>query len=266
MKGSGLALAPGFISTSVRLGRLRTGFGSLGLILRSLGVTLGRLGFGLGLRIRVSLGLNLRFSRGPLHRIARFRQVLSLDLGRFDFPASRLNGSACTLRGANALERHRLLDLARENDLGVLGKHRNDARLLQGLEVNDVALDLIELMQAHFGARHGPGGGEAELRQTPVERSLTTLESDLVIATLASALSLDATAAGFALASGCPTPHAQARTLRSMAGFQCIQSHIVGPKLRAALTPGFPLSTGAQPRGSSRDYRECRPLCRIGEA
>jgi len=26
--------------------------------------------------------------------------------------------------------------------------------LLQGLEVNDVALDLIELMQAHFGARH----------------------------------------------------------------------------------------------------------------
>src|SRR5260221_143559 len=187
MKGSGLALTLGFISTSVRLGRLRTGFGSLGLILRSLCVTLGRLGFGLGLRIR----------RGPLHRIARLRQVLSLDLGRFDFPASRLNGSACTLRGANALERHRLLDLARENDLGVLGKHRNDARLLQGLEVNDVALDLVELMQAHFGARHGDVGGEAELRQTPVERSLTTLESDLVIATLASALSLDTTAAGF---------------------------------------------------------------------
>jgi putative Mn2+ efflux pump MntP len=69
-----------------------------------------------------------------------------------------------------------------------------------------------------------------------------------VLATLASALSVDATAAGFSLARGCTTPHAQARMLGSMAGFQCIQSHIVGPKLRAALTPAFPLSTGAQPR------------------
>src|SRR5882724_11198561 len=96
LKGSGLALRIG-TGTGVRLCRLGTG-------LRSLGVTLRRLGFGLGLRIGVSLGLYLRLSRGPLHRIARLRHVGRVDLRRFDCAASRLDGSPRTFRGRDTLE------------------------------------------------------------------------------------------------------------------------------------------------------------------
>src|SRR5260370_42242627 len=109
LKGSGLALRIGAGICS--LCRLGTGFRRLCVVLSRLGVALRRLGFGLGLRIRVSLGLDLRFSLGPLHRIARFRHVLSLDLGLFDFTASRLDRSPRTLRGANTLQRHSLLKI-----------------------------------------------------------------------------------------------------------------------------------------------------------
>src|SRR6266702_537161 len=180
LKGSGLTLR---IATGVRLRRLGNSLCSLGVILRRLGFL--RVDF--RLRIRVSLGLDLRLSRGPLHRIARFRHVLWLDLRLFDRAAGRFDRSSRTLRGANTLECHSLLEFTREHDFRALREDRDDPRLLQRVEVNDSALDFLELIQAHFGARHGDVGTEAELRQPAIERSLTALESDLVIAALASA-------------------------------------------------------------------------------
>src|SRR5882762_1695548 len=112
MKGSGLAPRT---SAGFSLGCLGGGLGRLGLILCGLGIILCGLGIvfrRLGLRIRVSLGLYLRFSRGPLYRIAWLRQVLSLDLRLFDRAASRLDRGTRTLRSADAFQRHSLLDLA----------------------------------------------------------------------------------------------------------------------------------------------------------
>src|SRR5262249_10353308 len=68
---------------------------------------------------------------------------------------------------------------------------------------------------------------------TAIEGSLAALKANLVITTLASTLSLDAAAAGLALTRGGTTPHAQARALGSKARFECVKSHVVGPKVPA---------------------------------
>src|ERR1700736_6024524 len=116
LKDSGLVLGFAvrfrFRSLALRLGRFRVGFA--------------RLGFGFGLLVGLSLRLDLRFSLGPLHRIARLWQIGRIDLRLFDRTASRLDRSPRTLRGANTLERHGLLELARQDDLGALRKHRDN--------------------------------------------------------------------------------------------------------------------------------------------
>src|SRR6516165_3313781 len=54
-----------------------------------------------------------------------------------DLAARRLDGGARTLGGGHALERHRLLDLARQHHLGALGARWHHARLEERLEIDD---------------------------------------------------------------------------------------------------------------------------------
>src|SRR6185437_11098763 len=133
------------------------------------------------------------------------------------------------------LERHGLRERAREHDLGALGLHRNHARLLQGLEVDGLALDPRQLTEPDFGTGGRHGGAEADFRQPALNGHLAALEPYLVIAALAGALSLDAAAAGLALAGGGATPHAQPGALGAGRGLQCVESHGHGSSLARLL-------------------------------
>src|ERR1700691_1440099 len=109
----------------------------------------------------------------------------------------------------DALERHRLTYRAREHHLGTLGRRRHHAGLLQSLEIDGLALDPRKLPKPPFGARRRHRGGEADFRQPPLNGHLAALEAHLVVAALARALSLDAAAAGLALAGGGAASHPQ---------------------------------------------------------
>src|SRR5215471_11898596 len=107
-----------------------------------------------------------------------------------DAAARGLDGGARALGRGHALERHRLLDLARQHYLGALGARWHDARLEECLEVDNRRVDLGELVQAHLGARALDVGVEADLRHTALQRHLPALEPHLVVAALAGALAL----------------------------------------------------------------------------
>src|SRR6516164_5061280 len=143
-----------------------------------------------------------------------------------DLAARGLDGRARTLGGGHALERHRLLDLARQHHLGTLGAFWHHARLEQRRQVYDRRIDLLELVQPHFGARALDVGAEADLGYTTLQRHLPALEPDLVVAALARALALGAAAAGLALAGGSAAADAQPRAAAARSGPECVQSHV----------------------------------------
>src|SRR5215469_13503812 len=142
-----------------------------------------------------------------------------------DLAARGLDGRARTLGGGHALQRHRLLDLARQHYLGALGTRWHHARLEKRLQVHHLGIDLGKLVQPHLGARALDVGAEADLGHTPLQRHLPALESHLVVAALAGALALGAAAAGLALSGGSATPDAQPCTARARSRFQCVESH-----------------------------------------
>src|ERR1700761_9308267 len=107
----------------------------------------------------------------------RLLRCFRLRVSRLELAARGLDRSPCTLGRAYAFERHGLLDLAGQHDLGNLGEHRHHAGLLQRIQVDHAALDLLELVQTDLGTARGNIRAEAKLRQTAVERSLTTFEA-----------------------------------------------------------------------------------------
>src|SRR5215472_10871978 len=143
-----------------------------------------------------------------------------------DLAARGLDGRARTLGGGHALERHRLLDLARQHHLGALGTWWHHARLEERLQVHHGCVDLGELVQSHLGARALDVGAEADLGYTTLQRHLPALESHLVVAALARALALGTAAAGLALSGGSAAADAQPRTAAPGSGPECVQSHI----------------------------------------
>src|SRR5690606_29595245 len=147
--------------------------------------------------------------------------------GSLDAAAGLLDGLKRTLGGAGAFQRHGLRQFARQHDLRLLGERADDAGLLQHGQVNDFGLDAVELGQAYFGARRLDGRAEAHLRQATLQRHLAALEADLVVAALARALTLHATAAGLALAGGSAASHAQLRTLRALGRLDGVQFHLL---------------------------------------
>src|SRR5580704_2707154 len=168
---------------------------------------------------------NSRRPRSSLERATSLKElvlltVVAMESLRFlDLAAGRLDGRARTLGDRDALERHGLLELTREDHLDPLGAHRHHLCLDEGCEVDERALDLGELVQAHFRARRLHGRAEAHLRHAALDRHLAAFEADLVVAALARALPLGAAAAGLALAGGGAAADAQARALGARARF-----------------------------------------------
>src|SRR5581483_4641620 len=151
-----------------------------------------------------------------------------------ELAARRQDGRAGSLGSPDfavffGLQRDSLLDLAREHDLRALSGRRHHAGLLQRLQIHHVALDLRQFAQANLGAGHSQLRAEADLRHPALDGHLAAFEADLVVATLAGALTLDAPAAGLALAGGRAAAHAQARTLGARTRLNCVQSHTLNP-------------------------------------
>src|SRR5487761_35691 len=142
-----------------------------------------------------------------------------------DLAAGRFDSRPRALGDLDALERHRLAHGAGKHDFGALGRRRYNAGLLQCLEVDGLALDPRELTEPDFGACHRHGGAEADFRQPPLNGHLAALEPHLVVAALARALSLDAAAAGLALAGGGAASRAQPGPLGTGRGLECVESH-----------------------------------------
>src|SRR6516164_6609359 len=143
-----------------------------------------------------------------------------------DLAARGLDGGARTLGGGHALERHRLLDLARQHHLGALCARWHYARLEERLEIDDRRIDLGEFVQPHLGARALDVGAKADLGHTALQRHLPALEPHLVVAALARTLALGATAAGLALSGGSAAADPQSRAAAAGRGLECVQSHI----------------------------------------
>src|ERR1035441_7947311 len=164
-----------------------------------------------------------------------------------DVPAGGRDGFASTLGDLNALERHGLLDLARQHDLGTLSGRRHDTGALERCEIDHCCVHQGELMQTHFGARRLHGGTKSPLRQTTLQWHLAAFKADLVIAAFARALTLDAAAASLALARRGAAADAQPRAARAGPRLAVVQSHV-------SHVSSTPLSTGARQFGSCRDW------------
>jgi len=151
--------------------------------------------------------------------VPRWPSVLDLAAGGFDRRARALGG-------ADALQMHRRLQLARQHYLGAHREYRHDLRRLERREVNHPGRQLGQLVQTHFAALRLERGTEADLRHAPLQRHLAALEADLVIAALARPLSLDAPPASLALACRRTAPDAQPGTARTLDRLDGIQSHV----------------------------------------
>src|SRR6185503_3042185 len=90
---------------------------------------------------------------------------------------------------------------------------------------DDVAFDLRELIEPHFGAGDLDLRAEADLRQAPLQGHLAAFEADLVVAALARALTLHATAAGLALAGGSAASDAESDLLAAGSRRNIVESH-----------------------------------------
>src|SRR5215472_6412394 len=142
-----------------------------------------------------------------------------------DAAARGLDRRARALGDRDALQGHGLLDLTREHHLGALGALRHYVRLDERGQIHHAALDLLQLVEAHLGARALDVGAEADLGHAALDRHLSAFEADLVVAALAGTLALGAAAAGLALAGGGTAADAQPRAARARSRFQCIESH-----------------------------------------
>src|SRR5882672_1019319 len=133
---------------------------------------------------------------------------LEASAGRFDRALGALGG-----RYTHVLDGKGLGDLAGQDDLHEFGVFRDQVCPDQAGQRALGTLDAHQIGEREFGARGLEGGAEAGLRQTPLQGHLTALESHFVVAALARALSLDAAAAGLALAGRCAAADPQSGPL-----------------------------------------------------
>src|SRR5690606_8230328 len=104
-----------------------------------------------------------------------------------------------------------------------------------------------ELVHAHLVARRRLPRSEADLRQPALQRHLTALEADLVIAARPSVLALRAASRGLALTGAAAAADARPLLAAAVGRFQRVQAHVKPP----------PRARGIGPCGSSRGSRAC---------
>src|SRR5690606_11224767 len=142
-----------------------------------------------------------------------------------DLTASCFDCRTRTLGGGDALEGDSATNLARQHDFHTLHVLVDDVGILQRLQSHDVAFDLGQLGGTHFGTTQSLQGNEAELRQTTVQRLLTTLETGSDGAAGTGSLTLVAAATGLAQTATDTTTGAGLFAARARRGAQVIQSH-----------------------------------------
>src|SRR5690606_3736414 len=142
-----------------------------------------------------------------------------------DLTASCFDSRARTLGGGDTLQGDSATNLARQHDLHTLYVLVDDVGILQRLQGHDVAFHLGQLGSAHFSTIHGLQGYEAELRQTTVQRLLTTLEAGGDAAAGTGSLTLVAAATGLAQTATDTTAGTMLLAACTRCGAQVIQSH-----------------------------------------
>ena len=142
-----------------------------------------------------------------------------------ELTASCFNRRTRTLGGCDALQGQRTPNLTGQHDFHTLHVLVDDVGILKALESNDVTLDLGQLGGTHLSAIHSLERDKAELRQTTMQRLLTTLEARGNRATGARGLTLVATATGFAEPAADTTARTQLFATGTRRGTQIVQLH-----------------------------------------
>src|SRR5258706_941771 len=176
-----------------------------------------------------------------LRRGLGLRRELALGLGHFhqrDASARLLDRGLRALGGADARDFEGLVDLAGEDDLGAFGVGGDEARLLEAVEVDRLALHLGEVARAHLRRLGDRRGEEAALRQPALQRHLAALEADLVVAPRARFLALVAAPRGLAEARADAAADAPSRLARARPGLDVVQFHGFSPRPSPGSSPG----------------------------
>src|SRR6478735_2372682 len=127
----------------------------------------------------------------------------------------------------HALELHGALDFALLDDLHALGARLDQPGRLERVEIDDVALQRVELIEQHFGDFMRLLRAEADLRQATLQRHLATFETGLDLA-LAGAreLALVATAGGLAETGTDAATDADTILAGTFGGLECVETHV----------------------------------------
>src|SRR5690606_2490683 len=126
-----------------------------------------------------------------------------------DLAASCFDRCTGTLGSHQALECNRFGHITGQDDLGPHKLAANDVGIFQCLQINDINVQFVQLAGTNFGSNHRNSGGKAELRQTTVQRLLTTLETRSDLTAGARSQTLVAAAGSLAQAAADTTTDAQ---------------------------------------------------------
>src|SRR5690606_33876962 len=112
--------------------------------------------------------------------------------------ASCFDRCARAFGSTNTLEGDGTTNVAGQHDFHATHVLADDVGILQALHGNNVTVDLGQFGRTHFCAIHGLERGEAEFRQTTMQRLLATLEARRDGAAGTGGLTFVATATGLA--------------------------------------------------------------------
>src|SRR5690606_1973537 len=144
-----------------------------------------------------------------------------------DLAAGCLDCCTGTLGSRQALDGDRFGHIAGQDDLGTHILAADDVGIFQRLQIDDINIQLVQLAGADFGGHLRNARDEAELRQTAVQRLLTTLEAGSDGTAGAGGQTLVAAAGSLAQAAADTTTDAQLGWAGSGRGTQIIQFHVL---------------------------------------
>src|SRR4249919_92317 len=161
--------------------------------------------------------LLLAFGRGA---------VDSLDLATGGFDRGLGTG-----RRKQSAQHELLADLALFDDLGLLRTGRDQLGGAQRGEIDGAGVQLVQLVQQHFGDVERTLGAETDLRQAPLHRHLAAFEASLDLALAAARKrTLVAATSGLAEARTDAATDALALLAGAIGGLECVEFHSITPR------------------------------------